>query len=359
MKSCIIMAMLYSYLSLQLMAQTSITGIVTDSQKTPVPYARVYLSKTTIGAITNDQGVYLLTIPQNGVYEMSTSCIGFKSNTQIINAEGKNKTIDIKLAADTILIKEVTVRAFDINREKYYKQFVKHFIGTTRNANSCNILNPEELFIYRDYHDKTLKAYSRIPLRIENKALGYNVTFDLNEFIYNPGAGRMRLSGNSYFEPLSGNPEQEQMWERNRIKAYYGSRLHFLKAVFLGSLKQENFEIGDLGINRKTQEWFAVNRIKFEVDTLLVNRNSLILYYNKPILINYTDQISIGKSATPRKYKSTIAISDSLKVYQNGFYENPYSVTWGGEMSLERIAELLPYDFVPKAMVQLGLKPNE
>ena len=350
MKFCLIIVMLCLFLTGNLIAQTTITGIVTDSIKVPLPFARVYLSKTTIGCITNDKGAYSLTIPRDGVYELSTSFIGFKSNIQIIKAAGINQEMDIELSMDTIHLKEVNVIAFDINRKKYYKQFVEQFIGTTNNANSCNILNPQELIIYNDYHDKTLKAYSIQPLRIENNALGYTVLFDLKEFIYNPVAGRVRFSGNSFFEPMSGNQDQVLTWEHNRSVAYYGSRLHFLNALFLDSLSQENFEIGQLGIHPLSHEWYAVNHIALNIDVSDKTRKSLTLYYNKPILINFTDQITIGKSSKSQKHKSTITFSDSLVVYQNGFYENPYHVLWGGEMALERIAELLPADFVPKAV---------
>jgi len=65
-------------LSHNLKAQTTITGIVTDSLNNPIPFASVYLSKTTIGTLTDKEGIYLLNFSQEGIYDMIVSSIGFK-----------------------------------------------------------------------------------------------------------------------------------------------------------------------------------------------------------------------------------------------------------------------------------------
>ena len=49
---------------------------------------------------------------------MIVSCIGYKLSSQIINAEGKKQTIDIKLITNVIRLNEVTVRSTDRNRRK-------------------------------------------------------------------------------------------------------------------------------------------------------------------------------------------------------------------------------------------------
>ena len=51
-------------ININLKAQTLIAGVVTDSLNNPVPFASVYLSKTSIGTYTDTNGVYSLIINQ-------------------------------------------------------------------------------------------------------------------------------------------------------------------------------------------------------------------------------------------------------------------------------------------------------
>jgi len=338
-----------------LIAQTLITGVVTDFKNAPLPYTSVYLSKTTIGVLTNDQGAYLLKIPQDGTFEMITSCVGFKLNSQIITTVGIPQAIDIQLSADTILLKELKTQAIDINRQKYFNLFVECFIGSSPNAKSCVILNPEDIYVYRDYKDSLLKAKSQKPLHIENKSLGYTVLFDLTEFSYNVSTSHLRYLGYHHFEPMVGNKGQNKRWERHRMDTYNGSKIHFLRTLISDSLQageggRFKIKVLELDSNSITKSWNLWNMMQpLQVSDLKqeVFKNYSTLYYNKTVLISYYPTIYGDYEFTT--FRSAITFSDSLKVYNNGFSENPYNVTWRGAMAGERIADLLPFDYVPKA----------
>lgn len=166
-------------------AQTTITGRVIDLQNRPIPYATVYLSKTTMGVLANQNGAYTLNVSQNGTFELIVSCVGYESHSQIINANGADKRIDIRLPERTVLIKEVIIKGKDVNREFNYNKFVGCFIGRTENAAFCKIKNPKDLIIYRSSNDSNLIAYSLKPLEIENSSLGYKIIYDLKHFNYN------------------------------------------------------------------------------------------------------------------------------------------------------------------------------
>jgi len=347
MKFYILVSMLCVFLCGNLIAQTTIMGVVTDFKNAPLPYTSVYLSKTTIGVLTNDKGAYLLKVPKDGTFEMITSCVGFKLNSQIITTVGIPQAINIQLLTDTILLKELKTQAIDINRKKYFNLFIECFIGSSPNAKSCVILNPEDIYVYRDYRDSLLKAKSQKPLRIENKSLGYTVMFDLSEFSYNQTTGHLRYSGNHFFEPMAGNKGQNNRWERKRLDTYDGSKIHFLRTLISGSLQAGlggRFKIRDLALDTITMSWNLLNESDIKKKEC---KNYSSLYYNKPVLITYYPAI-YGKSSTTT-FRSIITFSDSLKVYNNGFSENPYNVTWRGAMADERIADLLPFDYVPKA----------
>jgi len=333
--------------SLSIQAQTTITGTVKDSLNISIPYTSVYLLKTTIGALTDAKGAFTLTIPEDGLYEMIFSSVGYESFSQIITANGLKQIINIKLPKKTIKLNEFTVNEKDKNREKHYRQFVASFIGRTPNSYSCKIYNPRDLYIYRDYRENTLKAYSINPLKIENKALGYTIMFDLKEFNYNIKTGHLRYSGYSYFKLLNGNPKQVKRWERNRLIAYYGSRTHFLRALFEDSLSHENFKLAEFKLDNITEDWSAINPIKVE-HNIAINKTSLSIIHDKKMLISYNYPDSLKFNYSSELHRSSIIFNDSLKVFKNGNCDDLYHVTWGGEMAEERLADMLPIDFDPK-----------
>ena len=48
-----------------------------------------------------------------------------------------------------------------------------------------------------------------------------------------------------------------------------------------------------------------------------------------------------------QEYISTLQFADTVNIFSNGYNDNSYSLTWDGEMANERIADMLPYDFMP------------
>src|SRR5512140_510336 len=167
------------FLATNLSAQTTITGFVKDSTDNPIPGASVYLSRTTIGSITDKDGAYSFIIPPAGEYELTASCIGYKSVSMIISSDGMRQNINFRLSLNMIGLDEVTVRSKDPDRMRNYLQFVKLFLGETGNSESCKILNPDNLHLYRDPEESYIKGFSVKPLRIVNKALGYTILYDL------------------------------------------------------------------------------------------------------------------------------------------------------------------------------------
>lgn len=359
MKFKIVFISLFILLACKLSGQTTVTGVVSDSLNNPIASASVYLSKTTVGTLTDSKGFYSLTIPQQGVYEMIISCIGYQSDSRFISADGKIQTICIKLPVNLVRLNEVKIRSKDEYRLKNYTQFIKLFIGETTNAQNCKIKNPEDLHFYRDDKNKTLNGFSVRPLRIENRALGYLINYDLNDFSYNLETGFLRFKGDHFFQPLTGAPRDIKRWEHNRLSAYYGSRMHLFRAIFSDSLIHENFEIFESKADSVTNEFLIIKPIEENSLRLSKTSNYMTIFYNTPLVIDYTDnhpELSTALTGfTPWKVRSTIVFSDFINVYRNGYYDNPYSITWGGAMADERIADMLPYDFMPHAIARSDL----
>lgn len=101
--------------STALWAQTrTITGTVTSQEDgLSIPGASVTVKGTTLGALTDANGNYSLTVPQNAV-TLVVSFIGMKKTE--VDIQGRTK-IDILLESELVGLEEVVVTAFGIKRQ--------------------------------------------------------------------------------------------------------------------------------------------------------------------------------------------------------------------------------------------------
>jgi hypothetical protein len=347
----IILFFLFSHFGVQ--SQTTITGTVKDSLSTPIPYATVYLSKTSFGVLANEKGEYLLKIPDNGTYELVASCVGYKSYSQTIKVEGIYKEINIRLYEHIALVNEVSIKGKDLNRKQNYNLFLKFFIGKTTNSPFCTIKNPEDLIVYHESEGNNLKAYSKQPLIIINSALGYKIIYDLINFQCNPITGQFRYSGNYYFKDITKPKKKNTRTMQRRLIAYYGSRMHFMRALFTNTLRQENFEMCNIEPDSCGNESLTYTIQETEL-RLATNPEMINLDFPNSIVIKYFDNhpeiFELPYIFRPRNHFSKIVFSDQVQLFKNGLSSDGYNISWTGEMSLDRIAEMLPFDFVPKRL---------
>ena len=239
------------------------------------------------------------------------------------------------------------VKGKDPNRPQNYAEFLKCFIGRTENATFCTIENQTDLILYRDTTDNNLIAYSVKPLIITNLSFGYKIIYDLEHFRYNLTTKHLRFSGKCYFQDISNQKWGNSRTKRNRSMAYYGSRMHFLRALFADSLSQESFKIYDTHSDLQGN-WLKTPNTLHETDLrIALYTDSMTLYHANPIAISYKDNHLNSNGYFSSEYSSVILFSDSLQVYKNGYYAESYNLSWGGDMAYDRIAEMLPYDFVP------------
>jgi len=90
----------------------SVTGQVLDQENNPLPGATVMIPETTIGAVTDINGKYSITLPNNAGY-LSFSSIGFKTQTLPITSS----VINVKMVEDVIALEEVAVVGYGVQED--------------------------------------------------------------------------------------------------------------------------------------------------------------------------------------------------------------------------------------------------
>jgi len=222
-----------------------ITGKVTDaSTREPLISANVYLSDTFFGAASGRDGKYTIYNVPPGTYQIIVSYVGYEPFAKKVQIEkGIKYTVDSRLKPRIAKLDEVLVTAeYPKEWKKQLKKFTKEFLGTSKNAKKCTIINPEVLSFEVDDEFDTFRATAEDMLIIENKALGYTVHILLGQFAYYRGFIRYKIYPRfEMMKPV--NNKEQRRWQENRMETFAGSLKHFLAALADRSVEESGFEV--------------------------------------------------------------------------------------------------------------------
>lgn len=382
-------------------AQKIITGRILFENE-PMPDVSVYLNGTTQGTTTNDQGEFSLQV-EDGKYQLIISYLGFETIEYALDTNTYNRLLQFVLKEKTNMLDEIVVGKtnYDNKWRQNLNKFKRNLLGDSRFAMNCKIINEKDLFFENYKESKGFSAISRKPLIIENKSLGYKITFDLVEFSLKNNF--FRYKGYTKFEELKGNTRKQKKWNKNREKAYNGSFTHFLNCLVNNKVEEEGFTISQTNKRKKTdrptkQEVDAAIDIiykseprlailnidlknpknpkdlayllarKLRIDKIVDSLYNLPLnekalkfnkngntYLNIPWILTVTynkekeeyEYYSVRKEQ--RKHQTSILkpIKMPSLINQNFKLVSPFDVSFEGYWIFERLSHTLPLDYIP------------
>lgn len=113
-----------------------VTGTVVDDEKSePLPGVSVLVPGTRVGATTNAQGQFRISVP-NGSTTLRFSSVGYKSVDRTIGSES---TFSIRLVADENILNEVTVLAYG---EQVKRRDISGAVASVKAADIQNLPTP-------------------------------------------------------------------------------------------------------------------------------------------------------------------------------------------------------------------------
>ena len=229
-----------------LLAQKTLRGkLLSATDRKPVAAASVYLSNTSTGTVSKEDGSFAISPFPEGRYDLVVSSLGYEIYTATINAAELPDNLLILLKPKVKEMAGVTVVPFLKNGwEEWGQFFMDNLIGATPNAEDCKLMNKEAVRFRANQQKNLLEAVTSEPLVIQNKALGYTLTYDLELFEFRFGPGLCTYLGYPLFtEMQSTNPRKVEKWQRNRQAAYEGSMMHFMRSVYQNKLVENGFEL--------------------------------------------------------------------------------------------------------------------
>jgi len=208
-----------------------------------IPGASVFITNTSKGTVSDSSGSFELNNVPEGAYDLIVSSIGYEKAVYSYKAAQLPLWLEIRLLPRTEELETVVVEPDEKDGwTRWGKFFTDNFLGTNENGNDCRIRN-DSMLRFR-YSKKTgiLKVLANEPLVIENKALGYRLTYDLENFRYDFHQHSLVYYGYSLFSELDGkSPSGRQV--KSREKAWKGSIMHFMRSLYHDSLAAEGFQV--------------------------------------------------------------------------------------------------------------------
>ncbi|HEV7781560.1 MAG TPA: carboxypeptidase-like regulatory domain-containing protein [Chitinophagaceae bacterium] len=227
-------------------AQRTIKGrVVNNVTGSPVGGCSVFITNTSKGTTTDNSGNFILNDLPAGKHDLIISSIGYETNVFSFSDAELPLQLKIELRIKVKEMENVTLEpSVEEGWDKWGKTFMDNFAGTTGNASQCKIKN-EKAIRFRYYKKSNrLTAYCDEPILLENKALGYVISYQLEDFEMNFKEGSVAYMGYSLFTETGkeGNTPK-QKWIKGREKAYNGSIMHFMRSLYANKLLEEGFEV--------------------------------------------------------------------------------------------------------------------
>jgi len=363
-------------------AGSFLSGIIVDSAGgAPITGVSVFLNNTSRGTVTGPKGVFRLEIPR-GNYQLIVSAIGYATAVMDINSArlpGPGP-VKIVLHAKATELTAVTVEPYDKHGwAKYGKFFIDNFIGIGDNAGDCKLKNRSALRFFFSKKNNRLSVTATEPLHIENYALGYTLTYQLEGFKADFNNHYIQYFGYPYFQQMTPkNEDRGKLWEFKRKKAYTGSMMHFMRSLYTGRSITEGFLI-QKEVTGRNEEKHRIKEIyrpdfqkpgNFSMDTLhyfwevlrqpdiiswkvVVPPDSILttepdstkdLFFTDPLIVLY----GVRQTADGEFKQSGLRLMSQtpIKVEENGSYYPPQNVfNTGYWAQSEKICNLLPLDF--------------
>jgi len=323
----------------------SVSGKVTEAATSkPAQFINVYFANTSIGTTSNENGEFILKNIPNGKYSLTFSGVGYKLKSSPV--EIKDKAIiglEISLDQEIIVLGEIVIKSKKKDFTMNFLTFKKYFLGESANASECSITNTDVLDFDYDKPTDVLTATAQEPIEIINKALGYKIFYALQTFTFDKRNGLVTLNGIPRFENLEAKSKnEEKKWKRKRDKSYYGSISHFVKSWYSHSTKENGFLVWQVDADNQEHSINPDSLFAKDSNTIINFQGSLKVVFEKE-----REETNYRKDNGSFVPQTSILVfrKRNLKIYGNGYYENPLSLILNGYMGWEKIAELVPLDY--------------
>lgn len=336
-----------------------IKGNVKDAKTgESIPGVNVYLSGTTLGSTTDSLGNYRFRATNPGAYDLIFSFVGYVKQAYTLQLTRSNSPFekDVELEPKSMELNEIEVVSSNREWKRNFTRFEREFIGQTDFADETEIKNPYIIEFNDAANSGSMVATSPKPIIVENKALGYRIFVEMDQYQWAKTGQEGFFTFYPRFEEMKpASRSERRKWEENREKVYEGSLQHFLRALYDNKINQNGFTLH----GSQNLLILSSSQTRFE---LIGNRNvsQELLQTLKGYRLQSQVRIDYGRinkyqtskfGGNPFNVKSSTLIpatrSGMFFIDPLGNLLNPQSLSLQGEWAKHRLAHRVPLNYIP------------
>ena len=334
-----------------LIAQQVITGRITDvSDGKPLSYASIYISNTTVKAISDELGNYSITVSGKGSFEIVVSYLGYQPVFHKVDVPKPFHKIDLTLKMSEIKINEVVITAVKSkHKQRDIDLFWRIILGEEPSKKGLEVLNPEKIHYFMG-KDNIFTVSCDVPIEILNHHMGYSIKYILQRFQYDYNIKECEYYGTPSFEELiPKNSREKNRWEMKRREAYAVSLNHFLRALYYEQIHEEGFFLAKTYLikdrNLLTVNLKDIIQKKQDIDIALLTIEASIDLFciSKPVTAQMIDNSYRHIWLKKNNYTNIILKPQQILIYPNGSYYGTFVI--GNISSITGLSKLLPFEY--------------
>jgi hypothetical protein len=338
----------------QRLPTVTITGrVLDDSSGIALANADVFIANSTLGVGTNVEGRFAIKNVPLGTHELVASRVGYVLGTRMVRIiDSTQQNVDFRLKPRQLVVGAVEIVAPEpVEWKKDLSKFLEFFFGEGPNAAKTTLLNPEVLSFSKDPAGR-FEAQASQSLRIENRGLGYQIQLELVTFVISEKW--LKYAWKALYRNLpSSGADQDEEWASRRLRTYKGSLRHFLASLAVGTTESQGFQM--FRVKR-----FDASRIRWPMrqeDLIMPGSlpNEKVLVFDDHLEVEYvygprrSAQYPPSSRQEMNPYISWLELTRGRSTISTlGNYSEPFSINITGWWAGQRIADELPFDFVPQ-----------
>lgn len=250
---CILFAALYGPSFSQ-----KVSGLITDQEGKPLPYASVFIKGTTRGTNANSEGKYFLDL-KPGTYTLVCQHINFQSEEKVIVCEKSDITVNFSLNVQEVTLDPVVIRsgedpAYEVIRQTIRKRLVyleqlKQFQCEVYSKGQLRVRKYPKRFLGKkiDFEDGDTSKQKMLYLSETISLYSYDKPKEKVEVISSKVSGRSEaygLSAPRFYSFYENNvPIGNNLNPRGFISPVSDNALHYYKYRYEGEFEEGGRQI--------------------------------------------------------------------------------------------------------------------
>lgn len=330
----------------------NIKGKITDSNQQPIAGASVYLDGTTIGTVSDSDGLFEITSKSKYNTLLIVKFMGYE-DIYVSNPYEK-EFFTFVLVPKQNEIETVVVVKDGFTRKQKLQLFREQFLGLTKYGKACKILNEDDIDFNYDLDTFTFTASCSEPVKVENPLLGYLIDFDLQDFYVKFNFKTIK-SANAIQSLFLGTVKYtetniDDKITKNRNDVYFGSAVDFFKGIIDNSWSEKRFILFEDKFSVNPTDYFKVLKKEDLYEVTVTSTNKVSLSIGGVKRNNFYADFNL----LYRKKRQSRVVFKTETFFVDTFGNNSHKdqIVFGGDIGQQKAGNTLPLDFEPEVDIK-------